>query len=313
MYQKGNQEIWRGRSDPQYGAEGQLWHHTVKAANLPEGVPERTPILLGFCTDEGVTRNSGRPGAVAGPDALRKALCNLAYHHSFPSIIDGGNCLVSNGNLEGAQTQLSGFVRSILDQNSFPIMLGGGHEISYAHFKGLVEAFPGKKVGIINFDPHLDVRTYENGGHSGSWARQLLDEYPTLTYLPIGINSQVNVKALFSYMQVKGQSFLTLDELIHDPQKCAKRILEVVSKTDVLGVTLDMDVFSGALAPGVSAPAAYGAFPQHIFPLLEVIAATQKWRSFDVAELNPAFDTGVTARLAAVVVDKVVSLIAKPY
>lgn len=312
MYQKGNQEIWKGRTDPQYGAEGRLWHHSVKTINLPDGVQEGTPILLGFCTDEGVKRNLGRPGAVAGPDALRKALCNLAFHHSIPAVIDGGSCLVSNGNLEGAQAQLSGFVKTILQQNSFPIVLGGGHEISYAHFKGLAEAFPGRKTGIINFDPHFDTRTYENGGHSGSWARQLLEEFPTLSYLPIGINQQVNVKALFSFMEAKGQAFLTMDELIHNTQKCAIWIQEFASNVDVLGVTLDLDVFSGALAPGVSAPAAYGAFPPHVFPLLEVIARTKKWCSFDVAELNPSFDTGITARLAAMAVDQVVSLVVKP-
>lgn len=310
MYQKGNQEIWKGRTDPQYGSEGKLWHQAIMAINLPDRVPEKTPVLLGFCTDEGVRRNLGRSGAVAGPDALRKALCNLAFHFSIPSVNDGGNCLVSGRNLEGAHTQLSGLVKAILDQASFPIVLGGGHEISYAHFRGLAQAFLGKRVGIINFDPHLDVRTYENGGHSGSWARQLLDEFPSLSYLPIGINPQVNVKALFSYMEAKGQSFLTMDELINDTPRCKDAIQTFASTVDVLGVTLDLDVFSGALAPGVSAPAAYGAFPQHIFPLLEAIAQTKKWRSFDIAELNPAFDDGRTAKLAAQMVDKAIGLIA---
>lgn len=38
---------------------------------------------MGFACDEGVKRNAGRPGAAGGPDALRKALANMASHQDM--------------------------------------------------------------------------------------------------------------------------------------------------------------------------------------------------------------------------------------
>ena len=218
-----------------------------------------------------------------------------------------GIVLWGAGILRRFQQQCASFLKAVLLADSLLLLiLGGGHEISYSHFKALAEFAGDKKVGIVNFDPHFDVRTYERGGHSGSWARQILDEYPNISYLPIGINKQVNIKALFSFMHSRGQDFLTMDDLIFETEKCRSKIMDFVSGVDMIGVTLDLDVFSGGIAPGVSAPAAYGAFPQHIKPLLKVISQSGKLRSFDVAEMNPTFDDGRTAKLAALMIDEVV-------
>ena len=62
-------------------------------------------------------------------------------------------------------------------------------------------------------------------------------------------------------------------------------------------LTLDLDVFSVGIAPGVSAVNPYGAFPQHIRPLIGEIMRSGKLVSFDTAEMNPAFDDGVLFEL----------------
>ncbi len=63
----------------------------------------------------------------------------------------------------------------------------------------------------------------------------------------------------------------------------------------------------GAVAPGVSAPAARGVPLEVLEPLLDVVAGSGKLRVADVAELNPALDAdGRTARTAARVIGRLV-------
>src|SRR3546814_4840964 len=56
-----------------------------------------------------------------------------------------------------------GFARKItalLDAGHFPIGMGGGHEIAYASYLGLVNSdiALGKRIAIVNLDAHFDLR-----------------------------------------------------------------------------------------------------------------------------------------------------------
>jgi formiminoglutamase len=298
MYKPGNQSIWKGRQDP--GSVRDVWHQVVMAADLNKDIEEAI-YFVGFCSDVGVKRNLGRRGAVEGPDAIRKAMVNLAVHFDESvQLFDGGDVVVSADQLETAQTEFSRYVQGLIAKKAFPILLGGGHEISYAHGKGVLDALQGKKVGIINFDPHFDLRNYPNGPHSGSWAKQLFDEYENLRYLPIGINEAVNITPMFELMRDKGQSFITMDELLGESvEELNAQINFFMESVDHVCITLDLDVFSAGVAPGVSAANPYGALPHHIKPLMKEILKSDKVVSFDVAEMSPAYDDGRTAKLAA--------------
>ncbi|MFK7953247.1 MAG: formimidoylglutamase [Ekhidna sp.] len=298
MYKPGNQSIWTGRKDA--GSVRDVWHQVVKTTDLNKDLTEAI-YFLGFCSDVGVKRNFGRVGAVEGPDAIRKAMVNLAVHFDDSvQIFDGGDVVVSADQLETAQTELARYVQNLVSKRAFPILLGGGHEISYAHGKGVLDALEGRKIGMINFDPHFDLRNYSNGPHSGSWAKQLFDEYENFHYLPIGINEAVNIQSMFDLMRERKQSFISMDELLGESkEELMAQINFFTESVDHVCITLDLDVFSAGVAPGVSAANPYGALPQHIKPLLKEILKSDKLISFDVAEMSPAYDDGRTAKLAA--------------
>lgn len=298
MYKPCNKSIWKGRQDP--GSLRDVWHQVVEAGDLNVIIPEGF-CLLGFCSDVGVKRNLGRVGAVDGPDAIRKAMVNLAIHFDEEvKLTDVGDVVVSGEQLENAQRELARYVEAVLKKNSFPILLGGGHEISYGHGKGALDAFPSKKIGIINFDPHFDLRQYPQGAHSGSWARQLLEDSSNFHYLPIGINEAVNIAPMFELMRERNQSFISMEELLGESEEeLLARIYYFIDQVDQVCITLDLDVFSAGVAPGVSAANPYGALPHHIKPLMNAILKSEKVISFDVAEMSPKYDDGRTAKLAA--------------
>jgi formiminoglutamase len=75
---------------------------------------------------------------------------------------------------------------------------------------------------------------------------------------------------------------------------------------NVVYVTVCMDVFNAAIAPGVSAPAYNGIFADHSFmQIFRHILSQPKTKALDVAEVNPDFDIQErTARLAASLVNE---------
>src|SRR5690554_1898019 len=137
-YQAPNPETWTGRNDGT-NENQQRWHQAIQILDLHQSIPPVAPnsiAFLGFASDEGVKRNLGRPGAVHAPQAIRSACAN------FPGIVgtslfDAGDILCYDDNLEEAQQQLAIAVQQLLEAGMVPILLGGGHEVTFGHFLGL--------------------------------------------------------------------------------------------------------------------------------------------------------------------------------
>jgi formiminoglutamase len=81
----------------------------------------------------------------------------------------------------------------------------------------------------------------------------------------------------------------------------------MIDSCDHIYITIDLDGFSSAYAPGVSAPSPLGFTPYFVFKMLRFLFDTKKIISCDIAELNPTLDRdNVTANLAAKLVDFIV-------
>ena len=119
-----------------------------------------------------------------------------------------------------------------------------------------------------------------------------------LRYAVVGISEPNNTRALFSTAEELGVKYL-LDEDCTAGGRAGLRG-GVPAQVDVLYLTIDLDVLPASVAPGVSAPAAYGVPLPVISAVCRQVAASGKLLHLDVAELNPAFDIdGRTARVAA--------------
>ena len=72
-------------------------------------------------------------------------------------------------------------------------------------------------------------------------------------------------------------------------------------------LSIDLDGFSSAYAPGVSAPSPLGFSPELAFRIFDYLAKTGKLISMDIVELNPVFDNdNSTARLASKCIEFIV-------
>jgi formiminoglutamase len=274
-------------------------------------------VIVGFPQDEGVRRNGGRPGAAEAPQAIRAALwrfvptdLNLGEDFSLSRNppLDIGDIRI-HGTLEDSQEALGQVVAKILQANAVPVILGGGHETAYGHFLGYVYA--NRKVGVINFDAHLDVRPLIDGhGHSGSPFRQMM-EHPThplpgKRYVCLGVQPQATAAAHLRYVLDRGSFIETAIKMggFQKQEELLKQQLERFRKArrSVL-FSIDADVVHEHDVPGVSAPNPAGLSGHDVLSAACLAGACPYVTSFDLVEINPRFDRdGQSARWAALAI-----------
>ena len=166
------------------------------------------------------------------------------------------------------------------------------------------------KVGIINFDAHFDLRPIEKKPNSGTPFNQILTEFENVKYFAIGIQRQANTKELFNIARNENINFAVnydCESSKEELNALKTNIQTAIDSCDHLYITIDLDGFSSAYAPGVSAPSPLGFTPYFVFKMLDFLFDTKKVISFDIAELNPTLDRdNITANLAAKLVDFIV-------
>lgn len=304
LHQNPSPYHWSGRKSDQLD----YWHQavqTISNLNLVQ-TSEKKVGILGYAGEEGVIRNQGRLGTLEGPAAIRKMLGSVAYH--LPenlSLLDYGDIFTINQDLEGSHEAISKITFDLLKSNHFPVLLGGGHDLAYAHGRGVQHyiAEKGEKLGIINLDAHFDLRPLANGkAHSGSPFLQLAQEFPdNFHYLALGIQRAANPKSLFQTAENLNARYLVMEDFrLNNWEYIEEQIIWFLDSVNKVYLSIDLDGFSSAFAPGVSAPSPMGFNPQIAFKVFELIAKSKKLISLDVVELNPKFDQdNATGRLAA--------------
>lgn len=291
-------------------------HEKISCSDISKVIssPHKGIAILGYACDEGVKRNHGRVGAIHGPDAIRKQFGKLPNHLAPEiSLWDVGTIDCMEGDLEETQNTLSLTVKKLLDSGIFPIILGGGHDIAYGTFNGIREHHGNSKsIGIINFDAHFDLRATVNGNTSGTpfyqIAKDCEKEDIPFHYLCLGIREDANDSALFTTAKELDVKFILRETFrIEFHNEIKAWIKAFIKNVDAVYVTIDLDGFSSAYAPGVSAPSPMGFTPDVVLASLKTIISSGKLAALDIAELNPEFDIdNQTARLAASLIHTVI-------
>ncbi|MFE7723158.1 formimidoylglutamase [Nocardia rhizosphaerihabitans] len=299
-----SESSWTGRIDGTT-PEHLRWHQAV--TTYEPGTDPGACVFVGFASDEGVRRNKGRQGAAQGPEALRRALSPMALGAPVRAF-DAGTVAVTDDRLEDGQRRLGATVSDLLDAGAFPVVLGGGHEVAYGTYLGVAGAArrtPGTVVGILNLDAHFDLRP-DPVPSSGTPFRQILEADPDVRYAVIGISQPSNTNVLFDTADRFGVRYLLDDDC--EPARVATFVEEFLTGIDLLYLTIDLDVLPAAVAPGVSAPAAYGVALSTIQAVCDQVTASGKLAVVDVAELNPGLDIDQrTARTAARLLHRIIT------
>lgn len=306
-YRPPHEENWQvaGHDDPK-----QRFYQAIDLVDLTssmEELPAGSVAIIGFVCDEGIKRNHGRVGAAEGPAAIRRALAKLPIPRSNRSIVDIGDVICIDNNLEEAQRVLADLVGLALSQGAFPIVLGGGHEQAWGNYQGIKKANRHEDLTIVNIDAHYDMRPLIDGkyGSSGTSflqiARERESEGLPFQYTIVGIQETGNSSSLVDKARELNVRTISAKSMYAEgPQATMAKLETIIGDASHIHLSICMDVFAAAFAPGVSAPQPLGLAPWMVIPLLEIIKASNKMISIEIAEVSPPLDQdGITSKLAA--------------
>lgn len=326
-YRVTESNVWTGRIDSETNYDAFRLHQWVQRIDLREidsnlDIGKLGIAFIGFCSDEGVKRNLGRVGAAKGPQNIRKALANLPCRFTQEvKIFDAGDILCEDENLEQSQALLAKAVDRLLELKLFPIVLGGGHEVAFGHYMGILSHLTKTEqkpnIGVINFDAHFDLRPYPNGGSSGTMFRQIADVCQDkglkYSYFCMGVQKHGNTIELFKTADRLGAQYILAKDIISsDNWSMLEKLDDFIKHNDHIYITICADVFSSAFAPGVSATQPLGLDPEGVLKFIKYILKSNKAVSFDIAEVSPRFDLdNTTANLAKVLIFAVIDTLAQ--
>ncbi len=262
-------------------------------------------VICGYPDDEGIKLNGGRLGAALAPHEIRKAFYKMTSGALPKSkIFDAGNIdlkLPLEERHRVALTEAEKYYAS----NKFMISLGGGHDYGYPDTQSFLNAFKKSKLKpvVINFDAHLDVRPLDKGLSSGTPFYRMLTANPKLChFFEIGIQDQCNSLTHLKWCEDQGGHIVNLEEIRNKGLLAVfKKLLKPYKKNPCF-ISVDIDSFSSAFAPGCSQSWPTGLTPDDFFAGFDFLFQQLDIKGLGIYEVSPPLDVQpLTSRLAALI------------
>ena len=269
----------------------------------PSDGPEPAAKLFRIPFD---STHSYKPGCRFGPDAIRDAFNNIEIF--MPQFgVDLEQIKIEDlGNLEHTVVveNMIDMVRKttteLKDSSNQLIILGGEHSLTYGSYM----SYP-KDTGYIVFDAHYDLRNEYAGtklSHA-AYLRRIVEERGPDNIIHVG--ARAYVKEELEYLKEHGIKTISDSEIRSgDGPKLLEKLSENFENTYL---SIDLDVLDPAFAPGVGNPEAIGITSRELYDMI-VSLKNKQIKAADIVELNPTFDNGATASLAARMISIIISM-----
>jgi arginase len=281
-------------------------------------VPEKIRII-GVPMDLGASRR----GVDMGPSALRVAALQPKLKQLGRQVEDAGNIIVPQpeeqpygekkarflGEIAETCKALAQSVRKTLDEDCFPLVLGGDHSIAAGTVAGATAHYAkeSKRIGLIWLDAHGDMNTPDTSP-SGN-----VHGMPLAAIMGSGAPELVGLAGITPMVEPRNVSLVGIRELDAKERRFVKEsgvhiftmrdidergMREVMTEalrfagddTAGIAVSLDMDFIDPSDAPGVGTPVRGGVTYREAHLALEMIADTRSMSSFELVEVNPVID-----------------------
>ena len=269
----------------------------------PDDGSEPVAKLFGVPFD---STHSYKPGCRFGPDVIRDAFNNIEiFMPKFGVDLEQVN-IEDLGNLQHtvvAQNMID-MVRKtttdLKDSSNQLIILGGEHSLTYGSYM----SYP-KDTGYVVFDAHYDLRDeYADIKLShAAYLRRIVEERGPENIIHVG--ARAFVKEELEFLTEHNISTISDSDIRNgDGPKLLKQLTD---KFENLYVSIDLDVLDPAFAPGVGNPEAIGITSRELYDMIESLE-NKTIKAADIVELNPSFDNGSTASLAARMISVIISM-----
>ncbi|HET7437570.1 MAG TPA: agmatinase family protein, partial [Thermoanaerobaculia bacterium] len=262
-------------------------------------------VLLGLPFDASIP---SRPGAKLGPKAFREALPSLTtfgagVELSHRTCRDLGDLDLPGTSVRVAHERVQAAARAIFTSGATPFFIGGDNGLTGALIRGLAEARPELKLGLVVIDSHYDVREYDDDDSlsSGTPYRRALETSIASgdrTFI-VGTRDFANSSHYDRWAREQGITTIGVDAF--DARSAREIAAEVREKleasSDAIFLSIDIDAVE---LPGSSAAAPGTLTSREAIAIVREIARSPKLIGADLSELSPPYDvSGLTAKLAA--------------
>ena len=205
-------------------------------------------------------------------------------------------------NMNDALKQIENINKILLDKKKFPLVLGGEHSLTPGAIRPFVKKF--KKICLLHFDAHADLRNSYNGNKfsHASAIRRCLDN-SNVSVISFGIRNislneisflKKNKKRIKIYW-AKDKSRWNLGEF--------KKII----KNKKVYLTFDVDGLDLSIMPATGTPEPGGLFWDETMNIIKIAAKSSHIVGADVNELSPIKGFDSYNFLAAKLVYKIIS------
>ena len=269
----------------------------------PDNDSEPTASIFGVPFD---STHSYKPGCRFGPDVMRDAFNNIEiFEPDFGVDLETVN-IEDLGNIQHTVSatemlDMVGKITSELQKNKNQlVILGGEHLLTFGSYM----SFP-KDIGYVVFDAHYDLRDqYADMRLShAAYLRRIVEKRGAENIVHVGARAYVKEELEF----LKEYNIQTITNRQIRDGKGPDLLKKATDSFDSVYTSIDLDVLDPAFAPGVGNPEAVGITSRELY---DMITSLQKKTivAVDIVELNPTFDNGSTASLAARIISTIIAM-----
>ncbi|MFQ5414032.1 MAG: agmatinase [Phycisphaerae bacterium] len=193
--------------------------------------------------------------------------------------------------------------RRIVRDGKFPLALGGEHGISSAVVRAVMQKH--RTVSVLQIDAHADLRdTYQGSPYSHACVMRRIHELGA-KIVPVGIRSVSRRERAFVK---RARIDVVSARACADGDAWLDRVLGALG--EVVYVTIDIDGFDPAYAPGTGTPEPGGLDWYQVVGLLRRVAEKKRVVGADIVEVLPLPGQVVTEFLAARLAYKLICYVA---
>jgi len=277
---------------------------TIVFSGFQKAFEEADYVVLGVPFD---VTSTYRTGARFAPTAVREASLNLETY-SFSSGIDIEDLRIHDlGDLhvtsdtDETLKRLEQVMSELLKAGKTPALIGGEHTITL----GATRAVKGRNCAVMSFDAHLDLRNEYMSlktSHT-TFMRRVHEQVQPKKIVEVG--TRAVCKEELDYARRAGVDYITVQQIRHDGvEKTTERVERLLAGVKQVYLTIDLDVLDPAFVPAVQNPEPDGLCTRMFYELLSGLV-DKRVVGFDVVEVAPHYDDGVTAIQAAKVLFEV--------
>ncbi len=251
---------------------------------------------------------SYREGTDNAPDAIRRESIFLESYSPRTGLDLDDITLCDLGDIKATDyhewiDQIEQVISQVSQDRKTPILLGGEHSITLGALKAL------KPDLVISFDAHMDLRDelFDKRDSHATFMRRAFEEQ---NFKLILIGGRAFSQEEMAYLNENKDriKLVTAQEILSGNHEAMEYISNWLTESSRTYLTIDMDVLDPSQAPAVSNPSPEGItvtqLMNHITKLVD-----SKLVGFDINEVSPSYDTGLTSIQAAYILIETIYII----